>query len=144
LVPVDEVDWVVPIKPVRCRRCQHPLQGEDPPPQRQQVTEIPPVQPVVTAYQRHELVCPACGETTRAELPPGVPTGGFGPRLQATTALCTGASHLSKRTTQALLGDFFGVEMGLGPISNLEQATPQAVAEPVAEARVYVPSQPVA
>jgi transposase len=144
LVPVEEVDVVVPIKPGRCRRCQHPLQGEDPQPQRQQVTEIPPVKPVVSEYQLHELVCPACGETTRAELPPGVPTGGFGPRLQATTALCTGAYHLSKRTTQALLGDFFGVEMGLGTISNLEQATTHAVAEPVAEARMYVHSQPVA
>ena len=74
-----------------------PLQGEDPQPQRHQVTEIPPVKPVVTEYQLHQLVCPACGEVTRAEVPPGVPTGGFGPRLQATTALCTGAYHLSKR-----------------------------------------------
>jgi transposase len=144
LVPVDEVDVGVPSKPGRCRRCQHPVQGEDPQPQRQQVTESPPVKPVVSAYQLQALVCPACGDTTRAELAPGVPTGGFGPRLQATTALCTGAYHLSKRTTQALLGAFFGVEMGLGTISNLEQATTQAVAEPVAEARAYVRRQPVA
>jgi transposase len=108
------------------------------------VPEIPPVKPVVSEYQLHELVCPACGETTRAELPPGVPTGGFGPRLQATTALCTGAYHLSKRTTQALLGDFLGVERGLGPLANLEPATTHAVAEPVAAARMYVHSQPVA
>jgi transposase len=90
------------------------------------------------------LVCPACGKTTRVELPPGVPTGGFGSRLQTTTALCTGADHLSKRTTQALLGNFFGVEMGLGTISNLEQATTPAVAEPVAAARAYVHRQPAA
>jgi len=48
VVPVEEVDVVVPIKPERCHHCQHPLQGEDPQPQRQQVTEIPPVKPVVT------------------------------------------------------------------------------------------------
>jgi transposase len=144
LVPVDEVDEVVPVKPARCHHCQHPLQGEDPHPQRQQVTEIPPVKPIVTEYQLHRLVCPACGEATRAELPLGVPPGGFGPRLQATMALCTGAYHLSKRTTQDLLEAFFGVALGLGSIANLEQATTQAVAQPVAEARAYVQTQPAA
>lgn len=144
LVPVEEVDVVVPVTPERCHHCRHPLWGEDPQPQRQQVTEIPLVKPVVTEYQLHRLICPVCGEATRAELPAGVPAGGFGPRLQATTALCTGAYHLSKRTTQALLDDLFGVEVGLGTIANLEQATTQAVAEPVAEARAYVHSQPAA
>jgi transposase len=144
LVPVEEVDVVVPVKPERCHHCQHLLQGEDPQPQRHQVTEIPPVKPVVTEYQVHRLVCPACGEETRAEGPAGVPTGGFGPRVQAITALCTGAYHLSKRTTQRALEDMFGVQMGLGTIATLEHATVQAVAEPVAEARAYVQQQPAA
>jgi transposase len=99
------VDVVVPVKPERCHHCQHLLPGENPQPQRHQVTKIPPVKPVVTAYQLHRLVCPACGEETRAEVPAGVPTGGFGPRVQASTALCTGAYHLSKRTTQRALED---------------------------------------
>ena len=144
LMPSETVDVVVPIKPERCHHCQHPLQGEDAQPQRHQVTEIPPVKPVVTEYQLHRLVCPACGAATRAELPAGVPTGGFGPRLQTTTALCTGAYHLSKRTTQTLLDDLFGVEVGLGTIANLEQATTQAVAAAVAEARAHVQTQPAA
>jgi transposase len=54
------------------------------------------------------------------------------------------AYHLSKRTTQRALEDLFGVQMGLGTIANLEHATAQAVAEPVAEARAYVPQQPAA
>ena len=144
LVPVEEVDVVVPVKPVRCRRCQHPLQGEDAQPQRHQVTEVPPVKPVVTEYQLHQLVCPACGEATRAEVPAGVPTGEFGPRVQAITALCTGGYHLSKRTTQSVLEDLFGVSLGLGTVANLEQATAQALAEPVVEARAYVRAQPAA
>lgn len=144
LVPVEEVDVVVPVKPERCRRCQHALQGEDAQPQRHQVTEIPPVQPVVTEYQLHQRVCPACGEVTRAEVPPGVPRGEFGPRVQAITALCTGDYHLSKRTTQSVMEDLFGVALGLGTVANLEQATAQAVAEPVAEARTYVQAQPAA
>jgi transposase len=144
LVPVEAVDVVVPIKPERCHHCQHPLQGEDPQPQRQQVTEIPPLKPAVIEYQLHRLVCPVCGEATRADLPPGIPTGGFGPRVQAITALCTGAYHLSKRATQNVLEDLFGVAMGLGTVANLEQGTMEALAEPVAEARAYVQAQPTA
>ena len=144
LVPVEQVDAVVSVKPEHCRRCQQPLQGEDPQPQRHQVTEIPPVKPVVTEYQLHQLLCSACGAMTRAEVPSGVPLGGFGPRLQAITALCTGAYHLSKRTTQNVLEHLFGVALGLGTVANLEQATTQALAEPVAEARAYVQGQTAA
>jgi transposase len=144
LVPIEEVDTVVPLKPQQCHRCQHPLQGEDPQPHRHQVTEVPPVKPLVTEYQLHRLGCPACGAFTRADVPPGVPTGGFGPRVQAMVALCTGAYRLSKRTTQDVMADLFGLPMSLGTIPHLEQATVQAVAAPVAEARTYVRTQPVA
>src|SRR5262245_44911472 len=41
LVPIVEVDTVVPVKPRQCRRCQPPLQGEAPQPSRHQVTELP-------------------------------------------------------------------------------------------------------
>jgi len=144
LVPVEEVNVVIPVKPARCRRCQQPLQGEDPQPQRRQVTEIPPVKPVITEYRVHRLVCPACGEATRAALPVGVPPGGFGPRVQAITAMCSGVYHLSKRTTQSVLQDLFGVPLGVGTISHLEHTTVQAVAQAVAEARAYVQMQPTA
>ena len=72
----------------------------------------------------------------------GVPTGEFGPRVPAITALCTGANHLSKRTTQDLMQDVFGVSIGLGTVTNLDRATVQAVATPAAEARAYVHAQP--
>ena len=144
LVPIAEVDNVVPVKPRRCARCQHPLQGEDPQPYRHQVAELPPVKPVVTEYQLHRLLCPACGVPTRAEVPVGVPTGGFGPRVQAIVALCTGAYHLSKRTTQMVMEDLFGLPLSLGTMTNLEHATAQALAVPVAEAQTYVQTQPIA
>src|SRR5215471_17096507 len=144
LVPIEEVARVVPVKPPQCRQCQHPLQGDDPQPYRHQVTEVPPIRPVVTEYQLHQLVCPACGASTRAPLPVGVPPGDFGPRVQAIVALCTGAYRLSKRTTQEVMADLFGLPMSLGTIPHLEQATVQAVAEPVAEAHTYVRTQSVA
>src|SRR5215831_6215158 len=144
VVPIEAVHTVVPVKPHQCPGCQRPLYGEDPQPQRHQVTELPPVQPVVTEYQWHRLRCPACGVQTRAALPVGVPTGGFGPRVQAIVALCTGASHLSKRTTQTVLEDLFGLPLSLGTMTNLEHATAQALAAPVAAAQAYVQTQPIA
>jgi transposase len=144
LVPGEAVAAVMSVKPARCRRCQHSLHGEDPQPRRHQGTEIPPVRPMVTEYQVHRLVCPVCGEATRAELPRGVPTGEFGPRVQALAALCTGAYHLAKRTTQGVLTDLFGVQLSGGTIANLEQATVPALAEPVAEARADVQAQATA
>src|SRR4029453_4632809 len=64
VVPSEEVESVVPVKPRQCRQCQHPLQGDDPQPYRHQVTEVPPIRPIVTEYQIHRLLCPACGAPT--------------------------------------------------------------------------------
>src|SRR5262249_57987988 len=103
--PLEEVATVVRAKPHQCAYCQHPLKGDDPQPYRHQVTELPRIKPVVTEYQVHRLRCPACGTSTRAAMPVGVPTGSFGPRVQAVVALCTGAYRLSKRTTQEVMAD---------------------------------------
>jgi transposase len=144
LVPVDEVDEVVVIKPAQCTHCQAPLSGDDPKPWRHQVIEIPPIKPVVTEYQWHQLVCAACGDVSRAPWPEGVPSGTYGPRVQATVALCTGSYRLSKRTTPQVMDEVFGVPMSVGTISPLEQATTEALAAPVEEARTYVQAQEVA
>jgi len=144
LIPVEEVDEVVVLKPTQCTHCQAPLSGDDPKPWRHQVIEIPPIKPVVTEYQWHQLACPVCGEITRAPWPVGVPSGTYGPRVQATIALYTGAYRLSKRTTQQAMAEVFGVPMSVGTISQLEQATTEAVAAPVEEARTYVHEQAVA
>jgi transposase len=135
LMCTEAVAVMLPVKPERCRRCQYPWCGEDPQPQRHQVTEIPPMKPVVTEYRLYRLVCQVCGEATRAEWPAGVAPGGFGPRVQAITARCTGAYHRSKRTTQRVLEELFGVSMGWGTVANLEPATGQALTTPVVETR---------
>jgi transposase len=141
---VEEVDEVVVLKPEQCTHCQAPFSGDDPKPWRHQVIEIPPIKPVVTEYQWHQLRCSACGAVTRAPWPDGVPSGTYGPRVQATVALYTGAYRLSKRTTQQVMDDVCGVPVSVGTISQLEQATAAAVAAPVEEARTYVHAQAVA
>ena len=144
LIPVEEVDEIVVLKPDQCGGCHAPLSGDDATPFRHQVLEVPPIKPVVTEYQWHQLVCPVCGETTRAPWPKGVPSGTYGPRVHATVALCTGSYRLSKRTTTRVMDDLFGVPMSVGTISQSEKITTEVLAEPVAEARGYVEDQRVA
>ena len=122
LVPGEDVDVVMPLKPDACTRCQQPLCGNDANPQRHHVVDIPPIRPVVTAYHLPQLICPVCGDTTRAAWTDGVPTRMSGPRMQAITALWTGAYRLSKRTTQRVLDDLFGLRRSLGTSSTLESS----------------------
>ena len=143
LVPLAQVDTLVPVRPARCHRCGRRLRGTDPTPRRHQVTEVPPLCPVVTEYQLHTLPC-RCGAATAAALPPGVPAKQFGPRLQALAAVCTGVYHLSRRTTVGLLQDLCGVELALGSVTTCEAAVSQALAAPVAAAQAYVQRQAVA
>jgi transposase len=144
LLPVEEVNEVVVLKPKCCSDCHTPLWGDDPTPFRHQVIEIPPIQPVATEYQWHQLRCPSCGETTRAPWPRGVPRGTYGPRVPAIVALCSGSSRLSKRTTNQVMEDVFRVPMSVGTISQSEKVTTAVLAEPVKEVRAYVPEQVVA
>ena len=143
LVPMDQVDHVIPLRPPHCRRCGAALRGTDPAPRRQQVTELPIVRPTITEYQWHTLTCARCGGATPAPRPPGVPAGAFGPRLTATVAVCTGVYHLSKRTTAGLLADLCGVELAVGGVTACEQAASAAVATPVIQAVRHVRQQPV-
>jgi transposase len=107
---IGRPDHVRECKPSVCRRCARPLTGDDPEPLRHQVTELPPVSPVVTEYRRHRLTCSACGITTCGDLPAGV-SGQDGPRLRSACALLTGAYRLSKTKAARLLADVFGVPM---------------------------------
>lgn len=141
LIPVDEVDQVVVLKPSSCGTCDHELSVEDPQPHRHQVIDISPMRPVVHEYQVHRLSCEVCGTTTYGSWPQGVPTRMIGPRAQAMVSLCTGAYHLSKRTTQQVLADLFGLSLSVGTISNLEVATTEALERSMEEARAYVQDQ---
>jgi transposase len=99
LIPAEECQEVVTLKPEQCRRCGTILAGDDECPLRHQVWELPEIKPIVTEYQRHRLSCPCCRETTCAPLPPGVPIGMSGPKLIAFVALLMACFRQSKRRT---------------------------------------------
>ena len=81
----------------------------------------------------HRLTCPDCGTTTCGTLPEGVPTGRFGPYLQAVLATLAGAYRLSKRQIQQLAGDLFGLSISTGMISKLERQSAAALEAPYNE-----------
>jgi transposase len=57
LKPPEQVQRMVVCKPDTCHQWGALLLGEDPQPQRRQVSELPKPEPVVTEYQRHTLTC---------------------------------------------------------------------------------------
>jgi transposase len=143
LVPLDKVTAVLDLKPEYCRACSRELTGADPEPYRHQVIDIPKITPTVHEYRLHSLQCAGCATATQAVVPDGVPTGMFGPRLQAVVAVASGSYRMSKRTIEEMLQDFFGVEISLGSIAKLEQSTSEALAMPVQEVAEQIKKAPV-
>jgi transposase len=141
LVPPEQVKQAIALMPSACRKCGQALHGEDPHPRRHQVAEIPPVDAEVTEYRLHRLTCTACGTCTCASLPAGVPTGAFGPRLQALLAVLAGGYRLGKRPIRQLAHDLFGLSISTGMVAKLERSTADALERPVAELQEYVRTQ---
>jgi transposase len=138
LVPPDQLRSSHDCKPTACRACGESLHGADPDPLVHQVAELPKITPIVDQYRLHRLSCPKCGKTTCGTLPEGVPTGNFGPYLQAVLATLAGAYRLSKRQIQQLTGDLFGLSISTGMISKLEQQSAAALEAPYNELAVAV------
>ena len=133
LVPPERVASVTDCKPAQCRRCGHPLGGEDAEPRRHQVAELPPVEPEVHEYRLHRLSCPHCRAVSCGALPDGVPRTSFGPRLHAALSVLTGAYRLSKRQVAQLCSDLLGLTISVGMIAKLERITAEVLERPVAE-----------
>lgn len=143
LLPMEQVDEIVVLKPLKCKGCGHPLKGTDREPLRHQVTELPPLRSHTTEYQRHRVICPHCQTTTLADLPEGISESCFGPRVEAITAYLSGRAHLSKRQIAEGMEDLFEIPISVGSVSAIEQRVSQALEAPVQEARTYVEEQPV-
>jgi len=138
LVPSEKVRHTVHCKPTSCRRCGERLAGDDPQPLIHQVAELPKIEPIVDEYRLHRLSCLGCGTTTCGSLPAGVPSGCFGPYLQAVLSLFSGAYRLSKRQIQQVAADLFGLSISTGMISKLERRSAAALEGPYNELAALV------
>lgn len=112
-------------------------------PIRHQVEELPPVRPLIHEDRLHELVCHNCGKSNRADLPPGVPRGHFGPRLIATVAMLSGKFRLTRRELPRVLADLFAIALSVGTVQKLCESASDAVAGPVEEIAKVVHAAPV-
>ena len=143
LIPVEECQNVVPIKPPACRRCGELLAGSDVQPLRHQVWEIPEIRPLVTEYQLHRLTCPHCSTSTCGQLPPGVPHSQAGPRLVALTALLMGCFKQSKRRVALFLEQVLNQPCSPGWVVKLQNQATAGLTPAYKELAAQLPTEPV-
>lgn len=144
LVPEEMVDQLVDLDPTKCVHCSTPL--EDAPrldAEIRQVTELPPAKPVVRQFKLYRKRCPKCGGFSRAKLPAGSPTGGFGPGLQAMVALLSSQYCLSRRDVSDLLLSVFGIRMGIASVQACCESVSDAVASTHGKLHQEVKASPI-
>jgi len=143
LLPSDDCDHIQILKPTECRCCGERLVGSDPEPLRHQVWELPEIKPQVSEYQRHRLRCDACGGSTCAALPPGVPSGQAGPRLVALVALLMGCFRQSKSRVALFLEQVLGQPCSTGWVVKLQNQATEALRGAYDQLVEQLPVQPV-
>jgi transposase len=116
--PREHIDVVLPCRPALCGAC-----GADLPKlggavvARRQVTEIPPVYPVVIEAQRLRVRCRRCGAGTVGRYPAGFgAAGAFGPRLIATAVLLHEEHHIAYARLVELFAGLFGLRVSEGAL----------------------------
>lgn len=132
---VEEPDRILEAKVAWCPHCHADLRGVEPRAVvRRQLTELPPITPVVLETRQEEVICPDCQRVTRGPLPEGLEAGrSFGPRLAATVVYLKHEQHLSYKRVTQLCQDLFGVAISEGGASAILQRAGEA-AQPVATA----------
>jgi transposase len=138
LLGSDRVTHVVPLVPVECDHCHAGLpaapSSDDPPPNRFQTIELPPMVAVVTEYQGQARICKCCGKITWAPIPREILAHSIEPRLAATLSYFAGRHGISKRSIEEIAEDVFQAPIALGTVCNLEKEMSAALTAPHQEA----------
>ena len=148
LLPLSQVNVIQAVLPPQCRQCGHALPTEvenaqtSGEPRRHQVTELPTIQALTIEYQCHRVVCPECGESTRAMLPEEAP-GRFGPQLTALIAYLTVVCRMPRRVAEEFLGQVLGIDLSLGSTQKCWEEASQAVTAPCKELEEQLKGEPV-
>jgi len=146
LLPLERVDEVIEHWPERCQACAHVFgEGERLDAagvQYHQVSELPPIAVTLSEHRLHRLRCPACTAETRAELPPGIPRGAFGPRFQAAVATLAVRNRVSRRDTSELMRELFGADVSTGSVDAIVSGAGEALLLPYEKLLGYVRCAP--
>jgi transposase len=144
LLSAEAVDRMVDHWPARCGCGRSFAEGDEEAgePARHQVTELPEIAVEVTEHHLHRRLCPGCGKATRAELPPGVPAGAFGPRLEAAVATLAIRNRVSRRDAVELVGELFGARLASGTVDAILARAGEALAEPYEDLLERIRSAP--
>jgi transposase len=143
-VPVTEVDFLKEIRaPKNCSDCGTRTRPSAKAPTRHQVSELPPIRPVVTEYRLGAAYCPCCSKTVRASLPIDVPKSAFGVRATAILGFLSGSLRLADRLVQEAMDQLFGLKMSVGSIANQRRRLVAALEQPALEALEFVRVQPI-
>lgn len=141
LVPVSEVDELVPVYPTACPQCEQALSPELRSiglPIREQLFALPEVKPIVTEYQRHSVCCPGCGDFVTAPRPEHLPPGCFSPGVVALIALLHGRFRLSHREVVSYLQLVWRLPISVGSVLNLQQVASSALAPALEELQAVI------
>ena len=135
----EHVDHVEKYLPSTCNHCHADLGKSEATGSgvSHSVYELPDIRPIVTDHQCLDVQCSGCGMVTAAKLPTGVPSGHYGPTVQAMTALLRGELKQSVRQTSAVLTDVMHVPMSTGMVAKTQELVSRALAPPFEEALEY-------
>ena len=142
-VPPERVTERKDIRPSECVNCHRDLTGAETygRPDVRQVIDLPKIEPNVTEYVAHSLVCPGCRHVSAAKLPPEAAYG-TGPRLTAWVAALVGRYRVSRQDTADLVSSLLNVPICKGTVQACCERVSAALAEPIAQLERALPDQP--
>src|SRR5438445_6283601 len=106
------------------------------------MTQLPPIPPHIIEYQCPKVVCPACGEATRAPLPEEA-QGDFGPQLMGLIAYLTIYCRMPRRVVETFLEQVLSISMSLGSTQKCWEVASAAVAQSCQELEQQLKKEPV-
>lgn len=126
--PPERIDLHIQCSQKNCPHCgSSTIQLNGQPPEILQQAELPEIKATVTEYQLLKYGCTDCGKNSVAPLPAGVPDSAFGPKLMGLMVTLTGVFHLAKREAVQLIKELYGIDMGVGSVSNIEERVSTAL-----------------
>ena len=140
MLPVEEVDEVVPHRPTRCRHCGGELDASCPQRviARHQVSELPRRAVKITEHQATACQCGKCGRVTEASIPEAITRSVVGERLSAAISFTSARVHGTRRAVEDLLEEVLGAPLSLGTVIAREREMAVALAEPYRRAKAVI------